>query len=178
MYPHSNEEVSRFLKSRFTRLHISGNEHHDEEILSMAKMNSVLLYEPEEMLVTVQAGIALSELQRILEETGQWIPTLMAEESSEKTLGAAIAMDHYHPRAKSCGMLRTTILGGRFCTTDGMIFKSGSRVVKSVAGYDIHRAFCGSRGQFAAILDLTLKVQPKPEVFFRFFAPIITKEKI
>src|SRR5205807_7984424 len=136
----------------------------------------VLLYEPEEMIISVQAGITLGELQTVLSESGQWIPTLVAEESSEKTLGAAVAMDHFNSRAKSCGMLRTTILGGTFCTTSGEIFKSGSRVVKSVAGYDIHRAFCGSRGLFGVILDLTLKVQPKPEVFFRFFAPLHIRE--
>jgi FAD/FMN-containing dehydrogenase len=75
-------------------------------------------------------------------------------------------------------MLRTSVLGGTFCTTNGEIFKSGSRVVKSVAGYDIHRAFCGSQGKFGAIVSVTLKVQPKPEMFFRFLASNINREKV
>jgi hypothetical protein len=50
--------------------------------------------------------------------------------------------------------------------------------VKSVAGYDIHRAFCGSRGRFGVILDLTLKVQPLPEMFYHFIAPLEIKEKL
>ena len=130
------------------------------------------------MIISVGAGITLFQLSNILSERGQWIPTLAPNENIAFTLGAAIAEDHYQPRAKSLGMLRTTILGGTFCTIDGVLFKSGSRVVKSVAGYDIHRAFCGSHGRFGAIIALTLKVQPLPEVFFRFTASINSKDTI
>jgi FAD/FMN-containing dehydrogenase len=177
----TNLEISEFFRNSSKKpLHITGNEKSegDLELLSLSKMSSVLLYEPEEMIISAQAGIALEKLDGILADKGQWIPTLVTNESLEKTLGAAVAMDRYHPRSKTSGMLRTTILGGTFCTTKGEIFKSGSRVVKSVAGYDIHRAFCGSKGAFGVILDLTLKVQPRPEIFFRFFSPNINKEKI
>jgi len=180
-FPKTNEDVSQFLRSRSkSSLHITGgaHDHPRAETISLSQLKKGLVYEPEEMIISVQAGITLVELQQILKENGQWIPTLVAEESLQLTLGAAIAMDHYHPRAKNCGMLRTTILGGTFCATNGEIFKSGSRVVKSVAGYDIHRAFCGSRGRFGVILDLTLKVQPMPEMFYHFFAPIETGETL
>ncbi len=179
--PNTNAEVSQFLRSRSkSPLHISGNknESNNVEMLSLSNLNSVLLYEPEEMIISVQSGISLESLERVLNEKGQWIPALVANESNEKTLGAAVAMDHYHPRAKTFGMLRTTILGGTFCTTKGEIFKSGSRVVKSVAGYDIHRAFCGSKGLFGVILSLTLKVQPKPEMFFHFLADLKDKDRL
>jgi hypothetical protein len=175
LFPNTNDEIAQyFLKRNDSPLHITGNkeDHPQKETISLSSLKSVLLYEPEEMIISVQSGISLDALQKALAEKGQWIPTLVAEESSEQTLGAAVATDHFHPRSKNCGMLRTTILGGTFCTTSGEVFKSGSRVVKSVAGYDIHRAFCGSRGKFGIILDLTLKVQPKPEMFFHFFAPL------
>jgi hypothetical protein len=180
-FPKSNDEVSQFLLQRKkSLLHISGGKSDapNAETLSTSGLNSVLLYEPEEMIISVQAGISLRDLETALAAKGQWIPTLAPNESLEETLGAAVATDHFHPRAKNCGMLRTTILGGTFCTTSGEIFKSGSRVVKSVAGYDIHRAFCGSRGLFGVILELTLKVQPKPEMFYHFNAPIEIKEKL
>ena len=180
-FPKTNDEVSEFLRSRSKALlHISGNEgsNSESETISLSKMNSVLFYEPEETIISVQSGILLSTLQNILAGKGQWIPTLIASESPEQTLGAAIAMDHYNPRTLSSGALRTTILGGTFCTTDGEVFKSGSRVVKSVAGYDIHRSFCGSRGVFGIILELTLKVQPLPEVFCRFYAPSGARERL
>jgi len=180
-FAHSNEEVFGFLREQSNApLHITGgkSDHPGTETISLSKLDSVLLYEPEEMIISVQARITLRKLQEIIGAKNQWIPTLVAEESPELTLGAAVAMDHFHPRAKNLGMLRTTILGGTFCTTLGEIFKSGSRVVKSVAGYDIHRAFCGSRGMFGIILDLTLKIQPKPEMFNRFLAPLAAREEI
>jgi hypothetical protein len=180
-FPNTNDDVAQFLRERNgSPLHITGNrvDHSSKETISLSSLNSVLLFEPEEMIISVQSGISLEDLQITLAKNGQWIPTLVAGESIEKTLGAAVAMDHFHPRSKNCGMLRTTILGGTFCKTSGEVFKSGSRVVKSVAGYDIHRAFCGSRGKFGIILDLTLKVQPKPEMFFHFFAPMTEREKL
>ncbi len=180
-FPTTNDEVSQLLRNRSNApLHISGTaeDRQGSEIISLAQLNSVLFYEPEEMIISVQAGIPLHDLQKTLASKGQWIPTLVASESSEETLGAAIAADHFHPRTLHCGALRTSILGGTFSTTNGEIFKSGSRVVKSVAGYDIHRAFCGSHGLFGIMLDLTLKVLPLPELFYRFFAPIEAKEKL
>jgi FAD binding domain-containing protein len=168
--PTTYEEVQEcFRKSGSLSVHSSRQEDSaSSDILSLERFNSVLLYEPQEMIVRVQAGILLEDLTNHLRDEGQWIPTLVAGENSESTLGAAIANDSYHPRAATLGMLRTAILGGTFAAADGTLFKSGSRVVKSVAGYDIHRAFCGTKGKFGAILDVTLKVQPLPEGFFWF----------
>lgn len=180
LFPVSAEEVSQLLKERTDPIQISYDENESGSIdtISLSKLNAVLLYEPEEMILSIQAGVSLSELQKVLEQNNQWLPMLAAEEVPENTLGAAIVMDHYHPRSASMGMLRTAILGGTFCTTTGEIFKSGSRVVKSVAGYDIHRAFCGSKGLFGAIISVTLKVQPKPEVFFRFTTPVSNLQQL
>ena len=180
-FPNSNNDVIEFLRNRGKApLHITGGEQNDakSETVSLSKLNRVLIYEPQEMIISVQPGIILGELQKVLALKGQWLPTLVASESLEMTLGAAVAADHFHPRALNCGALRTTILGGTFCTISGEIFKSGSRVVKSVAGYDIHRAFCGSRGRFGIILDLTMKIQPLPEMFFRFLASSENRETI
>jgi glycolate oxidase FAD binding subunit len=180
-FPNTNDDVSQFLRDRSAaRLHISGNDEDRSgaETISLSHLDSVLLYEPEEMIISAQVGIPLEKLRSVLAAKGQWIPTLAAEESLEHTLGAAIATDHFHPRTHSCGALRTTVLGGTFCTTEGEIFKSGSRVVKSVAGYDIHRAFCGSQGFFGVILDLIMKVRPLPEQFFRFLAPLDSRERL
>lgn len=179
--PKTIEELSEFLKNRnATPLHITGSrhDHASAETLSTSNLDKITLYEPEETIISVGSGITLQQLGETLSSKGQWIPTLGANENPEYILGAAIARDHYHPRASSLGALRTAILGGTFCTTDGEVFKSGSRVVKSVAGYDIHRAFCGSQGLFGVIVDLTLKVQPMPEMFFHFTAPLSERKKI
>lgn len=168
-YPTTAEEAAEILRSRSDAIHIS-SKHESSfagDVLSLAEFNSVIAYEPEEMIIETRSAITLAELERILGERNQWIPTLVPSEHPDTTLAAAIANDRYSPRARSLGMLRTTILGGKFITGDGVIFKSGSRVVKSVAGYDTHRAFCGSRGLFGAIISVTLKVQPRPEKIVR-----------
>lgn len=137
----------------------------------MSGTAGIILYEPEELIVVASGEITLAALEIALAEHHQWVPTLVAAEHPEQILSSAVEEDYYNPRAANCGMLRTSILGGSFTIQSGKKFKSGSRVVKSVAGYDIHRAFCGSKGKFGAIETLTLKVQAKPHTFFHFFAP-------
>jgi glycolate oxidase FAD binding subunit len=179
--PTTIDELSHFLKERKNApLHITsgGEEQSGVETLSLSGFNRIITYEPEEMIVIAEAGITLHELQSVLKEKGQWIPTLVSEENPEATLGAAIARDHYHPRSRTMGMLRTTILGGTFCTPKGEVFKSGSRVVKSVAGYDIHRSFSGSQGLFGVIIHVTLKTAPLPEQLYYFETSISNKAKI
>jgi FAD/FMN-containing dehydrogenase len=78
----------------------------------------------------------------------------------------------YHPRARYGSPLGTTVLGGTFSTPNGHVFKSGSRVVKSVAGYDTHRAYVGSEGKLFGAIELTLKVMPRPKQFLRFTTAI------
>lgn len=174
--PTSYDEVSECLrKSSSLSIHSSvTSESSAHDLLSLENFKQILLYEPEEMIVRVQAGITIEELSNQLHDQGQWLPTLVPNENLELIVGAAIANDSYHPRSATLGMLRTTILGGTFAAADGTVYKSGSRVVKSVAGYDIHRAFCGSKGKFGAILDVTLKVQPLPESFVWFESSVDT----
>ncbi len=167
--PRSISELAELLRQQSTPVHISDHPSAKTgDILSTEHLNSVLFYEPEEMVIAVESGMSIKAVDELLASKGQWIPTLVADENTDRSIGAAIARDIYHPRAFSSGALRTSILGGTFVTTDGEIFRSGSRVVKSVAGYDIHRSFCGSQGRFGVIASVILKVQPRPEAFFRF----------
>jgi hypothetical protein len=144
--PHSRDELVSWLKHRPAKqLHIASqtNTQGDGDTLS------------------------LRELERLLQSQQQWIPTLTDFYPDGTTLGAALARGKYHPRSRTASPLATVVLGGTFVTPDGTLFKSGSRVVKSVAGYDTHRAFVGSQGLFGVIVEVTLKVQPRPERFFR-----------
>ena len=138
------------------------------DLLVMDALRRVVLYEPEEMIIMCEAGLPLSELNALLKSKNQWIPTLFDFHQADDTVGSALARGRKHPRARAFSPLATVVLGGTFSTASGELFRSGSRVVKSVAGYDTHRAFVGSRGKFGAIIEVTLKVQPLPESFFRF----------
>ncbi|MEO6938899.1 MAG: FAD-binding oxidoreductase [Candidatus Kapaibacterium sp.] len=166
--PQSREELSSILQSRTPApLHIASaglvEENDLQDMLAMSELNRMIAYDPREMIVRCEAGMLLKTLDRELASKGQWIPTLVAAESAELSIGAALANNIYHPRALSMTPMRTSVLGGTFSTSNGQIFRSGSFVVKSVAGYDIHRAFVGSRGLLGVIVEVTLKVLPLPE---------------
>jgi FAD/FMN-containing dehydrogenase len=128
----------------------------------------ITLYEPDEMIIMCRPAITLAELDETLKKNGQWIATLLPDEREDMTLGDALMRNMYHPRARFGSPLATSVLGGTFITKNGHEFKSGSRVVKSVAGYDTHRAYVGSEGKLFDAIELTLKVMPRPKQFLRF----------
>jgi FAD/FMN-containing dehydrogenase len=138
----------------------------------------ITLYEPDEMIVICRPEITLVELDEMLAKNGQWIATLLPQESDELTLGDALMRNAYHPRARFGSPLATSVLGGTFETFSGKQFRSGSRVVKSVAGYDTHRAYVGSEGKLFKALELTLKVMPRPKMFIRVMTTIESKKAL
>jgi hypothetical protein len=172
--PHTQDELLEWLRTRKrAALEVHGalaREIASDQVL-MSALNRILLYEPDEMILQCEAGLPLVELDRWLADSRQWIPTLRAAEDLATTVGGALSANVYHPRGKSTLSLRTTVLGGSFMTSDGTSYVSGSRVVKSVAGYDTHRSFVGARGKLGIIGAVTLRVLPLPEAFVRFVAP-------
>ncbi len=128
----------------------------------------ITLYEPDEMIIMCKPEITLAELDDTLRQNGQWIAMLLPDERDDATLGEAMIRNAYHSRARFGSPLATSVLGGTFVTKNGHQFKSGSRVVKSVAGYDTHRAYVGSAGKLFDAIELTLKVMPRPKQFIRF----------
>jgi len=126
------------------------------------RMNRIIDYHPTDLIVTVQAGVTLQSLQEVLHEHGQYIPwnPPLPERS---TLGGIVASGRSGSWRWAHGTPRDRLLAMRAVRADGTAFKSGAKVVKSVAGYDLHRLFCGSWGTLGAITEVTLKVAPLPE---------------
>lgn len=146
--------------------------------ISFNKLNRIILYEPDEMIVMCEPGLTLASLDEELKKNHQWIASLLPDEREEQTLSDALSWNAYHPRTKYSSPLATSMLGGTFVTFKGEVFKSGSRVVKSVAGYDTHRAFVGSEDKLFLPIEFTLKVMPRPKEFIRFTASIDTKTEL
>ena len=176
----SREELSSWLATRQNSpLHVAGSAHatRDSDQLVMSGLNRIISYEPEEMIAVAEAGVTVERLNSELRSKGQWIPTLENNDSAT-TLGGLLALGTWHPREQLGAKLRVHVLGGTFCTVDGKLFKSGSRVVKSVAGYDTHRAFVGSNGLLGVIVEVTLKVVPRPEKIVRFMIDAGHRDKV
>ncbi|GBC94060.1 putative FAD-linked oxidoreductase [bacterium HR15] len=129
--------------------------------LCTRRLNRVIDYSPADLVITVGAGMRLSEVQAVLGEHSQylpWNPPL----PDEATIGGIVASARGGSWRFRHGTPRDRLLALRAVRGDGVPFKSGAKVVKSVAGYDLHRLLCGSWGTLAVITEITLKVAPLP----------------
>lgn len=130
--------------------------------LDLRSMQRVLEYTPEDMTISVEAGITLAQLQQRLTEHKQWLP-IDPPRAETLTIGALLAADRSGPRRFGFGTIREHLLGLKVVLADGRVIKAGGKVVKNVAGYDLCKLFVGSRGTLGVIAEATFKVLPQPE---------------
>lgn len=125
-------------------------------------LDQVIDYPAADMTITVEAGITLAQLQRVLGAEGQRLP-LDAPQPERATLGGIWATNEAGPRRFGAGRPRDQIIGVSFVTSDSELVSGGGRVVKNVAGYDFPRLLTGSMGSLGILASMTLKVRPRPE---------------
>ncbi len=130
--------------------------------LSMRGMAAVTELSPADMTVTAEAGMTLTGLNRRLAEHGQRV-TLDPELPEQRTLGGMAAEGFSGGMAYGFGAMRDLVLGLSTVDGKGRMLKTGGRVVKNVAGYDLPRLFVGSAGTLGVITELTLRTHPLPE---------------
>jgi glycolate oxidase FAD binding subunit len=128
-------------------------------VLSTRQLNRVLEHEPGDLTVIVESGIRLSELRDRLEPYGQM---LALDPPGNPTLGACLAGDLSGPRRHRYGAARDLVIGVTVVLADGTVASSGGKVVKNVAGYDLGKLFCGSRGRLGLIARIALRLHPRP----------------
>lgn len=131
-------------------------------VLLTKRLNRVTDYQPTDLIVTVQAGVTLEHLQEVLKAHGQYVPW-NPPLPQHSTIGGIVASGRAGSWRLAHGTPRDRLLAIRAVRADGTAFKSGAKVVKSVAGYDLHRLLCGSWGTLGVITEVTLKVSPLPE---------------
>ncbi|MBX3096989.1 MAG: FAD-binding protein [Fimbriimonadaceae bacterium] len=123
----------------------------------------IVEFRSEDQIVVARAGTPIAELQAALRERGQCLPLPTPDEWGPQlagypgTVGGLVAAHLPHGLEASHGPVRDWVLGATFQRPDGRTAKSGSRVVKSVAGYDIHRAACGTWGQGLRFVEVTFR---------------------
>lgn len=128
-------------------------------VLSLRRLDQLVVYEPADMTITVQAGMPLARLQNILRSQGQFLPHDPAL-PAEATVGGSLSTRQSGPLLGTFRSLAEHLLGVTFVMPDGKIAKSGGRVVKNVSGYELGRILTGSLGTLAVIVEATFKVQP------------------
>ncbi len=130
--------------------------------VDLRSLNSVIDYPARDMTITVQAGVCIAELRRVLAAENQRLPVDVPH-SERATLGGALATNVSGPRRYGSGTLRDYVLGLSTVNDEGQEVKAGGRVVKNVAGYDLCKLHIGALGTLGVITQATLKVRPIPE---------------
>lgn len=130
--------------------------------LYTGQMNRLLEYSPPDMVVTVQSGMPLAELQKTLREQNQFLPFDPPCED-RTTLGGIVATNRQGLLRPGFGTPRDRLLGLRVAIGNGTMVKGGGKVVKNVAGYDLCKLFTGSFGTLGLITEVTFKTNPLPE---------------
>jgi FAD/FMN-containing dehydrogenase len=123
----------------------------------------VLELTPEDMTATVESGITLGALQRELAKHRQWLP-IDPPHTETVSIHDLLANNLSGPRRFGYGTIREHLIGMKVVLADGRIIKSGGKVVKNVAGYDLAKLFIGARGTLGTITEAVFKLRPLPEV--------------
>ncbi len=131
-------------------------------VMSMTNMNKVLEVSKSEMIAIVQPGVTNLELDQLVEKEGlRFVPDPGSRNVS--TIGGNVATSAGGLRGLKYGTTRNYILGLEAVLGTGEIIRTGGRLVKDVAGYDVTRLLVGSEGTLAVFTEITVALAPRPE---------------
>jgi glycolate oxidase FAD binding subunit len=150
--------------------HGIGRPQRETLILSTLGMDRIVDYDPSELVLTVEPGVRLAEIEAMLAGQRQMLAfepfdfvSIGGGEPGRSTIGGVVCAGLSGSRRISAGGVRDHLLGFHAVNGLGEPFKAGGRVVKNVTGYDLSKLIAGSWGQLAVVSELTLKVLPRPE---------------
>ncbi len=132
------------------------------EPLSIAGHRGIVRYEPTELTLTARAGTPLAELEATLAERGQWLAFEPPHYGEAATLGGTVACNLSGPARPYTGACRDFVLGVRIVNGKGEVLRFGGEVMKNVAGFDLFRLMAGAQGTLGVLLEVSLKVLPRP----------------
>lgn len=140
------------------------------DMLDLTPWRGVVNYDPTELVISVRAGTPLAEVEAVLAERNQFLACEPPRLAPGTTLGGCVAAGWSGPRRPYAGSVRDFVLGARVLNGRGEDLRFGGEVMKNVAGFDLSRLLAGSFGTLGVILEVSLKVLPRParELTLRF----------
>ncbi len=149
----------REASSALSEAHAAGRTLRIGEQLTTEGLDRILEHEAGDLTCTVEAGIRLSTLTAALAKHGQ---RLSLDPPGNPTVGGLLATNVSGPLRHRFGAPRDLVLGVTLVLADGTISSAGGKVVKNVAGYDLARLVCGSRGTLALVGRASFRLHPLP----------------
>jgi glycolate dehydrogenase FAD-binding subunit len=131
--------------------------------ISSRGLDRVVEHNAGDLTAVLEAGVPLAEAQERFASAGQMLaldPPL--GEGQRATIGGIVATADSGPMRHRYGGVRDLVIGMTVALSDGTLSRSGGKVIKNVAGYDIAKLFCGSFGTLGMILSVNIRLHPAP----------------
>lgn len=130
--------------------------------LNVSAHQGVINYQPKELVITVRSGTRLADLNAVLADKGQMLAFEPPSFGDDATIGGTIACGFSGPRRAAAGSARDFVLGTRIINGKGELLRFGGEVMKNVAGYDVSRLMVGAMGTLGVLMDISMKIIPRP----------------
>jgi glycolate oxidase FAD binding subunit len=156
----SEHRLALIPRGRGTKVAMGSPPRQYDIALLLQELRRVIHFEPADLTIGVEAGMTLREFQELVGKHNLWLP-LDPRGGGESSIGGIIAANAAGPLRQGYGGPRDMVIGLKIATTDGKIAKTGGRVVKNVAGYDLGKLLTGSLGTLGVIVEANLKLFPR-----------------
>jgi glycolate oxidase FAD binding subunit len=174
VYPETEEEIVSVLKvangkglkvipvGGGTKQGFGGMGEKADLMLSLSRYKGVIEHTVGDMTMAVRAGTTMQEIADHLRQYEQMLP-IDASWPEDATIGGVIAANDSGPKRMKYGSARDFVIGLRVVYPDGKVIRTGGKVVKNVAGYDMNKLFVGSMGTLGVISEVRVKLRPLPK---------------
>ena len=131
-------------------------------VVDLRSMDQILEHAAGDLVARVQAGVTIGQLSAALAAGSGSGQELALDVPAEATVGGVVATGTAGPRRFRYGAPRDLLIGITVVRADGVVARSGGKVVKNVAGYDLGKLFAGSQGTLGLITEATFRLHPLP----------------
>jgi len=157
----SQHGLTTLARGGGSRMHLGAIPEPFDILIETGRLIHLREHEAPDLTCQVEAGMTLAHLQEALATKGQWLP-LDPPDAAQATIGGILASNAYGPKRLRYGTARDLVIGLQVVQASGEIARSGGRVVKNVAGYDLNKLYIGSLCTLGIIVEANFKLQPLP----------------